>query len=149
MRLHHFFEDACDRTPTAVALEVHGSTLTYRDLDERANHWPTASSRAGSSPDAGSAPARAVPQTYVALLATLKAGAAFVPIDPASPPDRVEYVAEDSAVDLVLTTSELDALTCTLQRKVLRLDQPGLCAHRHALARRAFVVTAPATPRRT
>ncbi|WP_250793289.1 Pls/PosA family non-ribosomal peptide synthetase [Micromonospora phytophila] len=107
-RLHHVFESACDRYPSAVALECGSERLTYRELDERANqlaHHLRALGVAGGARVAILLQ-RSV-ETYVALLAVGKAGAAFVPIDPESPADRVAYIAEDSEVDLVLTSSEL------------------------------------------
>jgi non-ribosomal peptide synthetase component F len=59
---------------------------------------------------------------YVALLAVLKAGAAFIPIDPAAPADRVGYIAQDSDLDLVLTTSALAGSCADLRTSVLHLD---------------------------
>ncbi|PSK64677.1 Linear gramicidin synthase subunit D [Micromonospora sp. MH33] len=107
-RLHHVFEAACDRNSSAVALECGSERLTYRELDERANrlaHYLRALGVAGGARVAILLQ-RSV-ETYVALLGVGKAGAAFVPIDPESPADRVGYIAEDSEVDLVLTSSTL------------------------------------------
>ncbi|MEV1330372.1 Pls/PosA family non-ribosomal peptide synthetase [Micromonospora costi] len=107
-RLHHVFEGACDRAPSAIALECADERLTYRELDERANRLAHHLRALGVA--SGSRVAillqRSV-DTYVALLGVGKAGAAFVPIDPESPPDRVAYIAQDSNVDLVLTSSAL------------------------------------------
>ncbi|MFI5488513.1 Pls/PosA family non-ribosomal peptide synthetase [Micromonospora echinaurantiaca] len=107
-RLHHVFESACDRDPSAVALECGDTRLTYRELDERANRLAHHLRALGVGGGARVAILlqRSV-ETYVALLGVGKAGAAFVPIDPESPADRVAYIAEDSAVDLVLTSSAL------------------------------------------
>ncbi|WP_246835446.1 Pls/PosA family non-ribosomal peptide synthetase [Micromonospora sp. MH33] len=102
------FEAACDRNSSAVALECGSERLTYRELDERANrlaHYLRALGVAGGARVAILLQ-RSV-ETYVALLGVGKAGAAFVPIDPESPADRVGYIAEDSEVDLVLTSSTL------------------------------------------
>ncbi|MER7442462.1 Pls/PosA family non-ribosomal peptide synthetase [Micromonospora avicenniae] len=109
-RLHHVFESACDRDPSAIALECDDERLTYRELDERANRL---ANHLRSSGVVGGARVAILLQrsvdTYVALLGVGKAGAAFVPIDPESPADRVAYIAEDSNVDLVLTSSALAA----------------------------------------
>ena len=93
-RLHHVFEAASDRTPTAVALECDGVRLTYRELDERANRLARRLRAYGITGGARTAILlqRSV-ATYVALLAVGKAGGAFVPIDPESPADRVAYIA--------------------------------------------------------
>ncbi len=107
-RLHHVFEAACDRNPSALALECGGELLTYRELDERANRLAHHLRSLGVA--SGARVAILLPrsvETYVALLGVGKAGAAFVPIDPESPADRVAYIAEDSDVELVLACSAL------------------------------------------
>ncbi|MEU0559503.1 Pls/PosA family non-ribosomal peptide synthetase [Dactylosporangium sp. NPDC006015] len=125
-RLHHVFETACDRTPTAVALECDGIRLTYQDLDERANRLAHRLRGLGIRGGARTAILlqRSV-ATYVALLAVGKAGGAFVPIDPESPADRVAYIAEDSAIALLLTSAELADRAEGLPCPVLRVDSTG------------------------
>lgn len=59
---------------------------------------------------------------YVALLATGKAGGAFVPIDPQSPPDRIRYVIEDAGVDLLLTSTQFDSVIPSDLCLVVRID---------------------------
>ncbi|GAB3150674.1 non-ribosomal peptide synthetase [Amycolatopsis stemonae] len=109
-RLHEFFERACDETPDAVALECGTHRLTYRELDAHANRMAHVLIRRGIGPHArvGILVPRSVPM-YVTLLAALKTGATFVPIDPAAPADRVAYVAADAALDLLVVTPELEA----------------------------------------
>ncbi|UWP86322.1 amino acid adenylation domain-containing protein [Dactylosporangium fulvum] len=129
-RLHHVFEAACDRTPAAVALECEDEHLTYQELDVRANrlahHLRTLGVREGVRV---AILLRRSVETYVALLGIGKAGGAFVPIDPESPADRVAYITEDSAVGLLLTSTELadraDGLACTV---VLADATPELAA---------------------
>ncbi|MFB7216009.1 AMP-binding protein [Streptomyces sp. NPDC056255] len=97
-RLNQFFEAACDRTPSAVALECGAHRLSYADLDARANRMAHHLRRLGMGP--GRLVALMLPQsveTYVCLLGVCKAGAAFVPIDPAAPPDRVAFVLRDAS----------------------------------------------------
>src|SRR5437879_7533379 len=104
--LHQVFENTCDTTPNATALECDGRTLTYRQLDERANRLAQVLRARGIG--LGCRVAILLQRsvwTYVALLGVGKAGAAFVPIDPGSPPDRVAYIAEDADVDLVVTST--------------------------------------------
>ncbi|GAA1184585.1 non-ribosomal peptide synthetase [Streptomyces hebeiensis] len=107
-RLHHVFEAACDRTPDATALECGQRTLTYAELDARANQLAHHLRALGIGPGSrvGILLPRSV-ETYVSLLAVGKAGAAFVPVDPAAPPDRVSYVLQDAGADAVLTLSGL------------------------------------------
>jgi non-ribosomal peptide synthetase-like protein len=107
-RLHHAFERTADARPDAVALECDGRRLTYRQLDELANrmahHLCARGLRAASR--AGIMVPRSV-DMYVALLGALKAGATFVPIDPSTPADRVDFIARDAGLDMLLTTSAL------------------------------------------
>ncbi|WP_020519214.1 Pls/PosA family non-ribosomal peptide synthetase [Catelliglobosispora koreensis] len=123
-RMHQVFEASCDRDPAAIALECAGEPITYVELDVQANRL--AHHLRGLGIGDGSRVAillhRAV-ATYVALLGIGKAGAAFVPIDPESPPDRVAYITGDSQVDLLITTSDLAAELPELNAPVIALDQ--------------------------
>ena len=107
-RLHRFFEATVARTPDAVALQDGALELTYAELDGRAAQL------ARYLQAHGAAPGRRIGillhrtwRTYAVLLAVLKAGAAFVPIDPAAPPDRIGYIRDDAELDLLVTTSDL------------------------------------------
>ncbi len=109
-RLHRLFEASCDRVPSATALECGEHVLTYAELDARANRL--AHLLHGLGIGRGSRVAILLPRSvdmYAALLAVGKAGAAFVPVDPAAPPDRVAFITADARVDAVLTVSELSA----------------------------------------
>ncbi|WP_234376789.1 Pls/PosA family non-ribosomal peptide synthetase [Streptomyces sp. TP-A0356] len=106
--LHLFFEASCDRKPSAVALECGQRRLTYAGLDARANQVAHLLRRLGIGP--GARVAIMLPRSvglYASLLGVCKAGAAFVPIDPASPPDRIAFILSDAAVAVLLTTSAL------------------------------------------
>ncbi|GAA4700576.1 non-ribosomal peptide synthetase [Pseudonocardia yuanmonensis] len=107
-RLHHVVETTARRSPGAVAVDDHGELLTYAELDARADGLARLLRGRGVGPGGrvGLLLERSW-RTYAALLAVLKAGAAFVPIDPASPADRVDYIAGDAGLDLLVTTSDL------------------------------------------
>ncbi|MFB6981089.1 Pls/PosA family non-ribosomal peptide synthetase [Streptomyces scopuliridis] len=125
-RLHSVFEAACDRTPSATALECAHHALTYAELDARANQL--AHFLRGLGIGRGARVAILVPRSvevYVSLLGVGKAGAVFVPVDPTSPPDRLAFIAEDAAVDLVLTTSALAPAVDGLACRVVELDSYG------------------------
>ena len=115
------FEAQVTRTPDAVAVTFDGSSLTYRELDQRAGHVARVLAGRGVAP--GQRVGLLIPRSLdavVAMLAVVKTGAAYVPIDPAVPAARREYVLEDSAPAAVLTTAELaDQLT---GQQVLVLD---------------------------
>ncbi|TYB42714.1 non-ribosomal peptide synthetase [Actinomadura chibensis] len=93
------------RTPDAPAVTHDGSTLTYRELNERANRL--ARHLAGLGVGAEDFVALALPRDaglVVAALAVLKAGAGYLPLDLAYPPDRVAYMLADASPACVLTT---------------------------------------------
>src|SRR5262249_4808184 len=64
--------------------------------------------------------------TYVALLGVIKAGAAYVPLDPSFPPDRLGFIAQDAGLRDLVTTSGLRGQTGTLGCPVLELDQAAV-----------------------
>jgi non-ribosomal peptide synthetase-like protein len=109
-RLHHVLERAADTWPTAIALECHGERLTYAELDERANRL--ANHLLASGLPVGGRVGLLLERSmamYAAVPAVPKAGATFVPIDPAVPGDRLAFIARDAQLDTVLTTSSFAA----------------------------------------
>ncbi|MEU9574414.1 amino acid adenylation domain-containing protein, partial [Streptomyces massasporeus] len=96
------------RTPDATALVHENTALTYRELDERAGRLARLLSEGGAA--RGRLVAVALGRstdTVVALLATMKTGAAYVPVDPAYPADRIAYMLDDARPALVVTTTAL------------------------------------------
>jgi amino acid adenylation domain-containing protein len=92
------------RAPHSVALVDDSSTITYADLDARANRLARLLTTAGVS--AGSTVGVCFDRSArvaVAILAVWRAGGAFVPLDPDSPPDRLRLVSDDAGLALVLT----------------------------------------------
>ncbi|KZM74315.1 peptide synthetase [Nocardia terpenica] len=121
--MHHVFESSCDANPDAIALDCAGRTLSYVELDSQANSLAHHLRNIGVTPQTRVAVllSRSV-HTYVALLGIGKAGAAFVPIDPGAPPDRVAYIVEDAGVEVVVTSTELDSALAGLRCTVVRMD---------------------------
>jgi non-ribosomal peptide synthetase-like protein len=103
-RLHRFFERSCDATPEAAAVVCDGTQLCYGELEARANQVAHLLIGRGIGPGArvGILLDRSI-HTYVAMLGVLKNGAAFVPVDPSSPADRVAFVAKDAELRLLIT----------------------------------------------
>ncbi|MEU7157964.1 amino acid adenylation domain-containing protein [Streptomyces chrestomyceticus] len=99
-------DDQAARTPRATALVSGSDTLTYRELDERSNRVARALIARDIGPEQLVAVA-ASPGTdlVVTLLGVLKTGAAYVPVDPQHPAERIAYVLEDAAPSLVLADS--------------------------------------------
>ncbi|MGR3937685.1 non-ribosomal peptide synthase/polyketide synthase [Streptomyces sp. BRA346] len=105
--LPELFEAQASRTPDAVAVRGGDLTLTYRELNERANRLARLLIGAGAGPErfvALSLPR--TPELVVALLAVVKSGAGYLPVDPAYPAERIEFMIGDIAPDIVLTTGE-------------------------------------------
>ncbi|HEX3131499.1 MAG TPA: amino acid adenylation domain-containing protein, partial [Thermoanaerobaculia bacterium] len=103
--LHGWIKEQTRKTPDAPAVTFEGETLTYRELDERAERLADA---LGDRPDelVGISTERSL-ELVVGLLGILKAGAAYVPIDPGYPADRIAYMVEDSGVSIVLDAAAI------------------------------------------
>ncbi|MEW5928157.1 MAG: non-ribosomal peptide synthase/polyketide synthase [Gemmatimonadota bacterium] len=106
--IHQLFEEQAARTPGAVAVLFGGESLTYAELDERADRLARHLAGLGVGPEVrvGLCLERSL-EVMVAILGVLKAGGAYVPVDPAHPGERIAYVLEDSEVALVLTQERL------------------------------------------
>jgi amino acid adenylation domain-containing protein len=102
--LPELFEQQAARTPDAQALVFEDETLSYGELNARANQLAHYLKRHGVGPDVrvGVAMERSV-EMVVALYGVLKAGGAYVPLDPTLPEDRLAYMLEDSSVPVLLT----------------------------------------------
>lgn len=136
--LHYFFESSCEATPFATALVCGGRSFTYRELNERANALANVLISRGVDTGArvGILLHRSL-ETYVSLLAVLKAGAAFVPLDPGWPADRVDFVAKDAEPELVLSTSEVVTVSHLAGHPVLHLDSLQMDMRDGLIKRRA------------
>lgn len=105
--LHQFFEYSAARQPEAIALASLHTQLTYAELEVRANQWAHRLRQRGVQP--GDFVGLMLPRgqdLYVAMLAILKAGAAYVPIDPTAPPERRQFILEDCQARLVIDEVE-------------------------------------------
>ncbi|MER5649307.1 amino acid adenylation domain-containing protein [Streptosporangium sp. NPDC002524] len=105
------FEEQAARTPGAVAVDGVTGTLTYAELDLRASALARTLRGRGAGP--GRVVALALPRTpdlVVALLAVLKSGAAYLPLDLDHPADRLAYMIGDAAPLCVIATPETAAL---------------------------------------
>jgi len=124
--LHQRFEAQVARTPDEPALVVKGETLTYAQLNRRANQLAHRLRQLGVGPEVlvGLCLPRTV-ELPVALLAILKAGGAYVPLDPAYPAERLRFQIQDSGARLLLTTSSLEHLWQEVDVTRLCLDGVG------------------------
>ncbi|MEV0558603.1 amino acid adenylation domain-containing protein, partial [Streptomyces sp. NPDC050597] len=124
------FERQAAATPDAVAVSYDGTSATYAEIDARADRLAQELTSRGVGPEtvvAVSLPR--TPDLVVALLAVFKAGAAYLPIDPKYPGDRLDFILGDAAPALVLTdTATADVLPAT-DVPVLLLDTIDLAEH--------------------
>lgn len=112
--LHTLFESQVERTPEAVAVSLENadpaqcSRLTYSQLNRKANQLAHFLRGLGIGPDVlvGVCLERS-PEMVIALLGVLKAGGAYIPLDPEYPRERLAYILDDSRAALVLTQSHL------------------------------------------
>src|SRR5439155_15167309 len=121
--LHAIFEAQADARPEAVAIVFGGEETTYANLESRANRLARHLRRRGVGP--GSMVAMLLPRSpdaYAALLGILKAGAAYVPIDPEYPVDRVAYILEDSGAGALVTAADLAGRYGAFHGEVVRVD---------------------------
>ena len=106
--LHELFEERARRDPDAVAIEQGALRIGYGDLNRRADRLARRLRGLGVGPDHRVAILlERSPEMIVAILAVLKAGGAYLPIDPSSPGERLRLIARDAAVRVLLTSTAL------------------------------------------
>ena len=115
------------RAPDSVALVCGERSWTYRELDESANRLANVLAGHGAGP--GASVALLFPRSgeaIVAILAVLKAGAAYLPIDPAHPDSRIEFMVADAAPVAALTTTGLRSRLDGYDLFVVDVEDPVL-----------------------
>ncbi|MBX8589129.1 amino acid adenylation domain-containing protein [Pseudomonas cichorii] len=121
--IHKRIENQAHTRPDAVAAVHQGQHLTYAQLNRKANGLAQRLIELGVRPDDRVAiVARRGLETLVGMLAILKAGAAYVPVDPAHPRERLSYLLSDSQPVAVLTQSNLRDRLPTLSLPLIELD---------------------------
>lgn len=122
--VHEFIERQAERTPGKVALKFENRELTYREMDERANQIAHYLRKKGVAPENAVALAfeRSL-ELIVGLLAIWKAGAAYVPIDPEFPLERVAYTLADSCPKILLTHQTMRHLFDPQTPPIVDLDR--------------------------
>ena len=106
--LHELFEARAAADPAAPAATYEGDTMSYRELNERANRLARLLRDLGVGPEVPVALClRRSLDLAVAIVAVLKAGGAYIPLDPGYPADRLAFVLEDAAPPALLTQEEL------------------------------------------
>lgn len=126
--IHRLFEEQVEISPEAIALECNDRLFSYRELNDRANSIAhrLRQQGVGNNSIVGILGERTI-ETIIGILGVLKAGGAYLPIDPSYPKERIEYMIEDSKIDILLgKNSAIKKMQCSCQCNVLDLERNDL-----------------------
>jgi amino acid adenylation domain-containing protein len=106
--IHQLFEEQFERAPEAIAVEFDNQQITYRDLNSRANQLAHHLICLGIGPKklVGICVERSI-EMVVGLMGILKAGGTYVPLEPAYPRERLNFMLKDSGITVLLTGAEI------------------------------------------
>jgi amino acid adenylation domain-containing protein len=124
--VHELFAEQAARTPEAIAVMSAGRSLSYSELDRRANQWARRLQRLGVGP--GSIVGLCLdrcPEMVEALFGVLKAGAAYLPLDPTSPQQRLEYMLKDAGASVLVSRGALGEALSDGTRWSIDLEREG------------------------
>jgi non-ribosomal peptide synthetase component F len=109
--MHELFEQRVSETPNAIAVVCGSQQLTYHEVNRKANQLANYLRKLGAGPDSliGVCMYRSL-EMIIGILGTLKAGAAYVPLDPAYPQKRLASMMEDVDLRVLLTTHDMLAV---------------------------------------
>ncbi len=126
--IHHRFEGTAEHFSDKTALVYHNEKLTYAELNHEANRLAHHLLQSGLRLETpvGIALERS-PQLVIALLAVLKAGGVYIPVDPYYPEERIAYIIEDAGMEWLITQSALaDRMKTSGVSNVILIDKPNL-----------------------
>ncbi len=121
--IHELFEDRVDESPDSIALVFEGTSLTYGELDRRANALARKLSNMGVGPDdlVGVHVERSL-DLLVATLGIMKAGGAYVPLDPDFPAERIAFMVQDSGARIIVTQQAIASALEEGDAALVRID---------------------------
>ncbi len=133
--MHQLFEAQVEQTPDDVALVFHDEELTYRELDQRATQLARYLRKQGVGPDmvVGVCIERSL-EMLVGVLGVLKAGGAYLGLDPAYPQERLQLMLDDARVNVLVTQERFANRFETIGRSQIYIDKDWseICAEREA-----------------
>ncbi|MCP5094517.1 MAG: AMP-binding protein, partial [Chloroflexi bacterium] len=141
--VHYLIEEQATRTPDSAAITFESDTISYHDLNQRANQLARHLQYFGIVPDTciGIYMTRSI-DMVIAVLAVLKAGGAYLPLDPTYPQQRIAFMIEDAAVPVILTQSSLADQLPTHSAHMVRVDGDWPLVKRHCTENPITTVTA-------
>jgi amino acid adenylation domain-containing protein/non-ribosomal peptide synthase protein (TIGR01720 family) len=128
--VHHLFEQQAQESPQAAAVDFEGRILSYGELNARSEALARRLRGLGVGPEqrVGICMERGI-ELLTALLGVLKAGAAYVPLDPAYPQERLEYMAGDAGISVLVMHSNVRARTSFWSGPRVELDSDSMEQH--------------------
>ena len=144
--IHRLFEEQAERTPDNIAVVYRDNKLTYKELNEKANRLARILKNKGVMPDriVGIMAEPSI-EMLVAMLAVLKAGGAYLPIDTKSPSERIQYMLQDSRAGILLTQKALPKIafigeTIELDSEEVYSTEGGNLEHISSFKNLAYVI---------
>ncbi|MDU1848578.1 MAG: amino acid adenylation domain-containing protein, partial [Niallia nealsonii] len=127
--IHEIFEAQVIKTPNAIAVEYEEEKVTYEELNRRANQLARVLRKRGVEKDSfvGLLVERSV-EMIVGILGILKSGGAYVPIDPEYPQERIEYILQDSKIQVLVTQKHLNGNVQYFDGTSIFIDEKQLFA---------------------
>lgn len=122
--IHHKFEQQVAKTPDAISVLFQGQSLTYLELNQKANQWARYFKSVGVRPDTvvGVCVERSLEQ-IIATLGILKAGAAYLPLDSSYPIERLRFMIEDSQVNVVVTQNQMSQHFAPVAKNIVDIEK--------------------------
>src|SRR5206468_4278553 len=121
--IHHLIERRTSETPDAIAVICRDDQLTYLELNARANQVASWLCKVGAGPDklVGLCLDRSL-EMVICLLGILKSGAAYLPLDPAYPAERLAFMLEDAQAEVLLYQHDFTPASTLGRTRCVRLD---------------------------
>jgi amino acid adenylation domain-containing protein len=120
---HHLFESVAATIPEQTALEHEDRRVTYAELNRQSNQLARYLRNRGTGPEAIVAVCmNRTPDVAIAIMAILKAGGAFLPLDPGTPPERLDYMVRNARAGTVITTDEFARVFTDFGAATIRID---------------------------
>jgi amino acid adenylation domain-containing protein len=118
--LHHIITETAEQYPNSIALKFDSKELTYRQLNQMANQMAAMLIENGVKPaDKVAISLDRSAELVIALLAIIKAGATYIPLDPIFPINRINYMLEDSAAVVLLTSENYSGQYVSKAREII------------------------------